>query len=133
MKQPTIIINSIILILLLVACRSRVRATNHVNFLELISDPIKFSGTNICIEGIYVSGFEVSALGADIYELNGSIYLTEPAIWVEGIEVKNLDECKVSQGYSFCPAKVCGLFEYGHQYGHLGGYEYQIKSSKINP
>jgi hypothetical protein len=133
MKQTTILINFLIFILLLLACRSRGNSITTISFSELISDPIKYSGKNICTEGIYLSGFEASALGADIYELNGSIYLTEPAIWIEGIEVINLTECKTSNGYSFCPAKVCGHFEYGQKYGHLGGYEYQIISSKINP
>ena len=128
-----LLISYICLVLLLAACRLPGDNTKVVNFSELISNPKEFNGTNICTEGTYLSGFEASSLGAGFYELSGSVYLTEPAIWVEGTEILNLEECKTSQGYSFCPAKVCGYFEYGRKYGHLGGYEYQITSSKITP
>ena len=133
MKQSMLLVSYILLVLLLTACRLPGDNTKIVNFSELISNPEEYNGTNICTEGIYLSGFEASSLGAGFYELSGSVYLTEPAIWVEGTEITELGECKTSQGYSFCSAKVCGHFEYGRHYGHLGGYEYQIISSKINP
>jgi hypothetical protein len=132
MKQASLFLKLFIFFFLLAACRSRDGTSLTIPFIELLSNPIKYSGSNICTEGIYLSGFEVSALGADTYTLNGNIYLTEPAIWVEGVEVVNLNECKVYQGYSFCSVKICGRFEYGNQYGHMGGYEYQIISSQIN-
>lgn len=133
MKHTKLLISYISIVLLLTACRLPGDSPKDVNFSELISNPSEYNGTNICTDGFYLSGFEASSLGAGIYELGGSVYLTEPAIWVEGIEINDLGECQISQGYSFCQTKVCGHFEYGRQYGHLGGYEYQIISSKVNP
>jgi hypothetical protein len=115
------------LLFLLSGCQA-LSSTQDVPFNELVSDPDEYSGKQICTEGILVGGFEVSALGADIYKRDGYVYLVEPAIWIERAEITQQGMCTDTEGYSFCPVRVCGEFEFGGSYGHVGAYLYQIST-----
>ncbi|HSJ57138.1 MAG TPA: hypothetical protein VLC95_08150 [Anaerolineae bacterium] len=102
-----------------------------VPFAGLVADPARYGGTELCTTGVYVTGFEASALGASTVTRDGILYLSEPTIWIEdasAVEVQG--ECSTGSTvpeYEFCPARVCGTFETGGRFGHLGGYEHQIR------
>lgn len=97
-----------------------------VPFTELVSTPVRYQGQTVCTEGVALQGFEASSLGASTYARDGQLYLTEPVIWLEGVPVEDNEHCTRTQGYSFCPTKICGKFEAEGGYGHLGGFLYQI-------
>jgi hypothetical protein len=101
---------------------------NSVSFDDLTQNALDYNGMQVCTEGVYLSGFEVSALGKLAEQRNNNTYLTEPAIWIEGINVEKRECFKTETlfPFEFCNAKVCGIFEYGDKYGHLGDYNYQI-------
>lgn len=120
----------LMILLFLAGCQSAPDAVLDIPFDTLVADPGKYDGEFFCTEGIYLSGFEISALGAATYERDGFLYLTEPVIWIERADVKTQAECTSFQGYQFCPVQVCGRFKFGGSYGHLGGYKYQIESTQ---
>jgi hypothetical protein len=103
-----------------------------IEFGDLVSNPQKSQGKNICTEGVYVSGFEVSALGSSTYQRGSAVYLTEPAIWIErpDITITSRSDCFSTETltpFQFCRATVCGVFETGGNYGRLGAYRFQIR------
>lgn len=104
-----------------------------IDFETPVSRPQAYAGRRICAEGIYASGFEISALGRSTYQRGDAIYLTEPTIWIEGGDgdhpVLSSGDCFSSttvMPVEFCPAIACGVFEFGEGYGHGGGWAYQI-------
>lgn len=102
----------------------------HVEFRDLVSNPQRYDGKSLCTNGVYVSGFEASALGASTYQRGSAVYLTEPAIWVENPDIRSRTDCfktDTTPPAEFCRAIVCGLFEAGGSYGHLGGYSFQMR------
>ena len=105
-------------------------AETFVEFGELVAAPQRYHGRQICTAGVYVLGFETSALGASTYQRGSAIYLTEPAVWVGEAEIHSTGDCFSSDTAppaEFCQVQVCGLFESGGGFGHLGGYEYQLR------
>jgi hypothetical protein len=105
-------------------------AEKFVEFGELVTNAQSYHGRQICTAGVYVLGFETSALGASTYQRGSAIYLTEPSVWVQGAEIRTTGDCFTSDTAppaEFCQAEVCGLFESGGGYGHLGGYNYQLR------
>lgn len=107
-------------------------SVKNVAFSELISNPQKYNGKHVCTEGVYLSSFEVSVLGAEISGQGINMQLVEPTIWIESREgIKFKSDClEIRELYGtaeFCNAKVCGIFEYGERYGHIGRYDYQIR------
>lgn len=103
-----------------------------VDFDELVTNPQSYHGRQICTAGVYVLGFETCALGASTHQEGSAIYLTEPSVWVQGAEIRTTGDCFTSDTVppaEFCESEVCGLFESGGGYGHLGGYEYQLQGA----
>jgi hypothetical protein len=120
------IVTAILLALLVNGCLQ----TMEVDISDLLSNPERYQGREICTEGVYVSGFEVSALGASTYQVGGAVHLAEPAIWIESADVRARGDCFETQTIppaEFCTVTVCGLFECGGEYGHLGAYECQLR------
>lgn len=131
MRIVAAVIVSLQSILLMVGCIVTPQRTTGevVRFEELVAHPQKYHGSEICATGMYVSGFETTALGASTYEVDGAVYLSQPAIWIEGAEIRTRGDCVKTGGAppaEFCQAEVCGLFESGGGFGHLGAYEYQL-------
>ena len=120
----------LMILLSLAGCQSAPDVVVDIPFETLVTDSASYTGKQICTEGIYLSGFEISALGESTYERDGFPYLTEPVMWIERADVKTQAECASFQGYQFCPVQVCGRFKFGGSYGHLGGYKYQIESTQ---
>lgn len=103
--------------------------TKVIVFNELINNPEKYKNKNICTNGVYAVGFEVDNLAESIYQKDDTIYLTKPTIWIERANIKSKSECiKNNFNTEFCKVNICGVFEYGGKYGHLGGFQYQIKA-----
>ena len=104
----------------------------EVDIDDLQSDPRSYQNKEVCTEGIYASGFEVNALAASTYREGDAVYLTQPAIWIEGAQIRSTTDCFMSgttPPIEFCKVIVCGFFEFGGRYGHLGGYEYQLRGA----
>jgi hypothetical protein len=103
-----------------------------IEFSDLVSNPQKYQGKNICTEGVYISGFEASALGASTYQRGSAVYLTEPTIWIErpDVTIISRSDC-FSTGTltssEFCWVTACGIFGTGSNYGHVGAYKFQIR------
>jgi hypothetical protein len=99
----------------------------------LLSHPERYNGKRICTRGMYASAFEVNALASSLRQEGSALYLGEPAIWLEGAEIVTTADCwegAAAPAARFCEATVCGFFEHGARYGHLGGYEYQLSGTK---
>lgn len=112
----------------IVICASACTTVKDVPLDELLSSPDRYDGKWICTEGIQATGFEVNALGAQLRRQGSEVYLAGPLIWLEGAEIVSSTDCfdSATGAARFCEATVCGLFESGGRYGHLGGYEYQL-------
>ena len=126
-NRTTLLLVGFVLALSISACD----AEQDVPFEELVSKPERYHGRRICTEGIYATGFEVNALGASLRRDGEAVYLTEPVIWLEGAEIRSSSHCFDSGAFPsarFCKATVCGLFESGGYYGHVGGYAYQLRA-----
>jgi len=124
-NRTTLLLVGFLLALSVNACD----AQQNVPFEELVSNPKRYHGRRVCTEGIYATGFEVNALGASLRREGEAVYLTEPVIWLEGAEIRSSTDCVDSRTFptaSFCKVTVCGLFESGGYYGHLGGYAYRL-------
>ena len=92
----------------------------------------KYNNKHICTEGVYVDGFEASALSVSTYKKGRAVYLTEPTIWIDSTDIiKSKNNCfrvdEILPPAEFCMVKICGVFEYDKNYGHLGSYNYQIR------
>lgn len=104
-------------------------SSENVLFSELISNSQKYNGKRVCTEGVHVSAFESDAIGESTYQEGEAMYLTEPTIWNEGANIKSKQDCFETDtipSAEFCKVRICGIFEYGGAYGHVGGYQYQI-------
>jgi hypothetical protein len=125
MKRVVLIVMGLLLTPLINGCVRSIK----VGIDDLTSDPRSYQKKEVCTEGIYASGFEVNALAASTYREGDAVYLTEPAIWIEGAQIRSRSDCfesATTPPIEFCKVTVCGFFEFGGQYGHLGGYEYQL-------
>jgi hypothetical protein len=103
--------------------------TQYVPLDELLSSPERYHGKWICTEGIQVTGFEVSALGVQVRREGSAVHLAGPLIWLEGAEIVSSTDCldsAAAPSARFCKVSVCGLFQSGGNYGHLGGYAHQL-------
>jgi len=132
MWKERLVITLLLFMALLSGCGrdTTVDAERFVDFGELVTNPQSYHGRQICTAGVYILGFETSALGASTYQRGSAIYITEPAIWVQGAEIRTTGDCFTSDTAppaEFCQVEVCGLFESGGGFGHLGGYEYQLR------
>jgi hypothetical protein len=128
MKSAVLIVTGPLLTLLINGC---VRGM-EVDIDDLLSSPQSYQGEEICTEAVYASGFEINALGASTYQRGDAVYLTEPVIWLERAEIRSSTDCfssATTPPVEFCKARVCGFFEYGGNYGHVGAYEYQLRGA----
>lgn len=127
-KKELLVAVGLILTLLISGC---VRSMES-DIDDLLSSPQSYQGEEICTEGVYASGFEINALGASTYQRGDAVYLTEPAIWLERAEIRASNDCfssATTPPVEFCKVTVCGFFEYGGNYGHVGSYEYQLRGA----
>jgi len=126
------IVNALALFLLVaVVCGCKPAQAVVLPFGELVARPDRYHGTLVCTEGVYVSGFEASALGATL-QRDGVVYrLAEPNIWLEGADIVSSDGCfgaGTGSAYVFCRVRACGWFEGKGGYGHGGACPFQIRN-----
>jgi hypothetical protein len=112
----------------------------EVTFEQLYSRPGEYSGEQIVIEGFYFHGWEVIVL-CERLEPSGYAegHLTPGGamIWVEGGIPQDVYEALYRQEMMgpeerFGKVRVLGRYEYGGEYGHLGGYSSQIVPSEVD-
>ena len=111
----------------------------EVTFEQLFTSPAQYHGRQITLEGFYFHGFEVIVLSEGLEPsgyAEGHLIPKGRMLWIEGgipLEIYNrLQEQKMmgpSERYG--KLKVTGGFEYGGQYGHVGGYDAQITPSEV--
>ena len=92
-RRGASIVMALLLALLINGCIQSMK----VDISDLLSNPERYQGREICTEGIYVSGFEASAVGASTYQVGGAVYLTEPAIWIERADIRSSSDCFETQ------------------------------------
>ena len=106
----------------------------EVTFDQLFSDPNGYTNKEISIEGFYFHGFEIVVLSERLeYSGFAAGHLAPKGrmIWVAGGIPKEVYD-ELTQQQMMGPSErygklvITGKFEYGGQYGHLGGYDFQI-------
>ncbi len=111
----------------------------EVTFKQLSSRPGEYSGEQIVIEGFIFHGWEVIVLCERLDPsgyAEGHLTPGGSMIWVEGEIPQGVYEALYSQDMMgpeerFGKIKVLGRYEYGGEYGHLGGYSSQIVPSEV--
>ena len=120
----------LLLAILPAACAPAGPGAAPVDFEQLVTEPARFDGRLVCTQGVYVSGFEASALGASTTQRGGLRYLTEPAIWIERGDFTARGAClrdgAASQQFEFCHVTACGRFDRCEGCGHGGGFRFQL-------
>ncbi len=112
----------------------------EVTFEQLSSRPGEYSGEQIVVEGFIFHGWEVIVL-CERLEPSGYAegHLTPggAVIWVEGEIPPDFYEALYSQDMMgpeerFGKLRILGRYEYGGEYGHLGGYSSQIIPAEVD-
>ena len=111
----------------------------EVTFEQLSTNPSKYSGRHITIEGFYFSGFEVIVLSEKLeYSgyAEGHIVPKGSMIWIEGgiprgVYDRLYQQNMMGPSERYGKVRIEGKFEYGGKYGHVGGYEYQISPTEV--
>jgi hypothetical protein len=106
----------------------------ETTFEQLFSNPSQFSGKDITLRGYVFLGFEIMVISEGL-EYSGfaeeHLIPSGRMLWIEGgvpTDIYNelLKQTVMGPLERYGKVLVKGIFEYGEQYGHLGGYEYQI-------
>ena len=111
----------------------------NISFAQLFSNPGKYNGKDITIEGFYFQGWEISVFCEELTHSVNSGWLspTKPFMWVDGgmpPEVyQNLVQRTPVRGYPERAGrvKITGRFDYGEKYGHLGAYDSRITPATV--
>jgi len=128
MKSIVRVFVLVVLITLFGGCTAK--PYEAVPLADLVSRTDQYDGKWICTEGIHLSGFETSALSTTVAQDDDRIRAAEPAVWLEGADIRSKEDCLVARGhppFEYCRVTVCGRFEAGGRYGHGGGYAFQIQ------
>jgi len=112
---------------------------SEATLAQLASDPVRYNGKEITVEGFYFQGFEVQVLAEKLeYSgyTEGHLVPEGKMIWIEGGIPQNIyDELYKQEMMGpeerFGKIRLGGKFEYGQEYGHLGSYNSQIIPSKV--
>jgi len=127
---------SLLLIIgLTIGCdEERVTKMQDVTLEQLFTNPDKYNGKQVIVEGFYFQGFEVQVI-AERLEISGyaegHLVPKGKMLWVEGgIQREIYDKFNQQQQMGplerFGKVKITGKFEYGEKYGHVGGFDSQI-------
>ena len=110
-----------------------------ITFDQLFSDPARYNGKTITLEGFYFSGFEIIVLAEKLEPsgyAQGHLIPKGRMLWIEGGIPKEIYD-RLYQQQMMGPTerygkiRVTGKFQYGGRYGHLGGYNAQITPSEV--
>ncbi|MFH1486136.1 MAG: hypothetical protein ABIH46_08700 [Chloroflexota bacterium] len=123
-----------------IACSGeRATQAQEITFDQLFTNPGQYNGKNVAMEGFYFQGFEVNVLSEKLEysgSADGHLVPKGRIVWVEGGVAKEVYD-KLYQQQMMGPAerygraRVSGRLEYGGEFGHLGGYRYQITPSQV--
>ena len=111
-----------------------------VTFAELTSNPAKYQGRIVIVEGYIFFGFEISALAGGLVPASqpGNLRPSQPLIWVKSslstaIQSKLQRQQNTPSGYDeyYGYVRLEGRFEYGGPYGHLDAYQYQLTYTEV--
>lgn len=128
-------ISLLLIIGLTVGC-SEERATEmqDATLEQLFTNPDKYNGKQVIVEGFYFHGFETLVLSERLeYSgyAEGHIVPKGKMLWVEGGISKEIYD-KLNQQQMMGPSerygkvRIKGKYEYGGKYGHLDAYDSQI-------
>jgi hypothetical protein len=116
-----------------------------VAFSDLISNPERYDGKEIIIEGYWFDGFEIVVLAERLEPSSfaeGNLQPGGVKIWIKGglseeVSSQLYLQPNNSTGYPAHYGKVelTGKLEYGEQYGHMNAYQYQmtVTESRLLP
>ncbi len=113
--------------------------TNEVTFEQLFVSPEHYHGKQITLEGFYFQGFEIVVLSERLVPsgyAEGHLVPKGRMLWIEGglpLEIYDrlYEQDIMGPEERYGKLSVTGRFEYGGQYGHLGGYDAQITPSRV--
>ena len=138
--QYWIIVSISLTALLVVGCTNQnVDQENRITFEQLFSNPSQYNGKDISIEGFVFLGFEIMVISEELkYSgyAEGHLIPSGRMLWIEGGVPTDIYD-GLSEQNMMGPTErygkilIKGIFEYGEQYGHLGGYESQITPKEI--
>ena len=132
---------SLLLIIGLTISCSEEQATEgqDVTLEQLFTNPDKYNGKQVTVEGSYFHGFETIVLSEKLeYSgyAEGHLVPKGKMLWVEGGIPTEIYE-KLNQQQMMGPSerygrvRIEGKFEYGEKYGHLGAYYSHIVPSEV--
>ncbi|MFC1957202.1 hypothetical protein ACFLX0_00080 [Chloroflexota bacterium] len=107
---------------------------------RLFTNPDKYNGKQIIVEGFYFHGFETIVLSERLeYSgyAEGHLVPKGKMLWIEGGIPKEIYD-KLNQQQMMGPeerygkVRLEGKFEYGEQFGHVGGFDSQIILFEVN-
>ncbi len=110
-----------------------------ITFDQLFADQDKYNGKQVIIEGFYFHGWEVIILCERLEysgHAEGQLAPNGRWLWIEGGIPKEVYDKLYQQDMMgpqerYGKVRIKGKFEYGAQYGHLGGYSSQIVPSEV--
>lgn len=119
----------ILLLLVLIVASIFFFVPQKATFKELVTNPQNYAGKDICTEGVYLQAFETLVLTESIEFEEGFPRIKGETIWVEGPNIKK-DELKRGLTYLYGNVSICGRFETGSGFGHVGSYKHQFTMTK---
>jgi hypothetical protein len=139
MKQIGILIVICVLLIISLIPGCNQSKAKEVTFEQLFSNPSGYNNKEVTLEGFYFQGFEVDVLCERLeYSgfATGHLVPKGQLIWVSGgIPKEVYDRLNLQQmmgpSERYGKLRITGKFEYGGQYGHLGGYDAQITPIEV--
>jgi hypothetical protein len=128
-----------LLILLSVTTVCNPSRPREVTFDQLFANPGSYNSKEIVLQGYYFSGFEIQVIAEGLKSsgyAEGHLIPEGKMLWVNGgipIDVYNQLRPQSMMGplERYGKVRITGKFEYGGQYGHLGGYSSQITPTQV--
>ena len=128
-----------LLILLSVTTVCKPSNPREVSFGQLTANHASYNGKEIVLEGYYFSGFEIQVIAEGLKPsgyAEGHLIPEGKMLWINGgipSDVYNQLNQQSMMGplERYWKVRITGKFEYGGQYGHLGGYDSQITPTKV--
>ena len=111
-----------------------------VTFDELLSDPDRYEGEVISLDGFFFDGFETTVL-SEMMEYSGfadgHLWPKGQMIWIENNPILSeiygqfFEQTMIGPTERYGKLRIEGRFDYGARYGHAGGFVAQIVPAEI--
>ncbi len=136
-------ISGLAALLLLGGLISACAGKQEVNFSQLVSRPDQYNGQVVTVECFYFDAFEMMALCGSLGPstiMPGNLAPQGELVWLEGGLPKAIHDklytqtVNLSSGYPehYGKIRITGRFQSGGQFGHLGGYKYQLTIAEVS-